>query len=138
MSHVNSNQNQWVLWIILALGCLLLFSCVRGCPNVGPPKPPALTVQQLLPGVWRSQQEGFDIAWTFTADGGLRWQLQPKNSVMALLGGGFDVKGRWRLDDDVLTMELSETPPQIHLFGGSWEGEKQTARIKRRFNEIFQ
>ena len=78
---------------------------------------------------WRSAQEGFDVVWTFAPDGALRWELQNNSAWMVLLGANWDVRGRWQLCGDQLTMELQETPPALALRGADWTGQARTGRI---------
>ncbi len=83
MSHARSTPQPAHL-IAATLVCLFLLVCIQGCPSAQP----AGLNTQLLPGVWRSPQDGFDIVWTFAADGGLRWQLQPKYGQQFLSRNG--------------------------------------------------
>jgi hypothetical protein len=114
-------------WIVVAGICLLLVLFIRGCPKVQRPNPPGINAQ-LLPGVWRATHEGLDLVGTFLPDGELRWQLQPRNAWLALMSG-LDLKGRWRLNGEQLTLELLETPPLLALGGENWTGKSNTARI---------
>ena len=83
-----------------------------------------------LPGTWRMSQEGADMIWIFSPDGNLRLQIQQKGWLQ-FLGPVVDVAGHWQLKGDRLTVELTETPATLALWGANWTGQTQTLRIAR-------
>ncbi len=137
---MSDSKFRWDLvpWLVCGVTFCLAAFLTQSCRTKAPappaglrPSPVIVMNPRLLPGVWRLTHEGFDLVWTFEPDGDWRYQLQPHNSWVAFFGGGFDVRGRWRISGDQLTLELFETPPSVALAGANWSGQSKTFRILR-------
>lgn len=103
----------------------------NGCPFVGT----SGIDPQKLPGTWRATADDTDYIWTFSADGTMRLQIEPRPAWVRFFGGSLDLRGRWQLKGDQLTIELAETPPLQALFGQYLQGEKATLRIQQLTSE---
>lgn len=117
------NSNSW-LWIVI--GAWLVFLWFGGGRSIDPQK---------LPGVWLVSDRTANVSWIFSPDGEFRYQVQFQNGWIGKLGGNFDIGGHWKLDHKKLTIELSETPPMVELWGGNWKGQSASLQIRRLTNE---
>lgn len=79
-------------------------------------------------------QEVAELILILSPDGNLRLQIQQKGWLQ-FLGSAVDVAGRWKLKGNRLTVELTETPATLALWGADWTGQTQTLRIARLMNE---
>lgn len=121
-------QLKWLHWLMLGAGGLILMVWLSGCPLAGRSRIDA----RKLPGTWRATLERAEVILVFDAAGTLRVRAVPHNAWARFLAGGeIDFGGRWQLQGDHLTVEFSETPPIMALWGENWNGRIVGMRIER-------
>ncbi|WP_157605113.1 hypothetical protein [Schlesneria paludicola] len=117
------NISYWFWIAVVAWFCLFCFW--GGCPSANSRDPSKLL------GVWRSAGQGMDVIWTFEPNGSFRYQTEVQNSWMNLFVGKVDVSGQWAMEQNILTIEFSETPLSATLAGGTWKGTTSSVHIHR-------